>query len=134
VKIAAIGAAIFALLLPSAAAVPPGVAKIKLTGVVISENRYQRIYSLWNKPAYQQKLGTGFQTCVPVGEDFTDCYMTLRLGRGQIVTRGVSPTVSSFRQLAVVGGTGYYSNVGGQMTIQGLGPQTILLLLDLTAF
>jgi len=135
VKLAALVMVMLVTFLPTADALQPGPSKIKLTGTVVETmNKYQRIYSLWNKPTYQQRLGTGFQLCVPFGDQYTDCYLTLRLGRGQIVARGVSPTVSGFRQLAVVGGTGYYENVGGEVTMQSLGPATVLILVDLRAF
>jgi len=134
-KIAALATVMLVAFLPTASALQPGPAKIKLTGTVVETvNQYQRVYSLWNKPTYQQRLGTGFQICLPFGDQYTDCYLTLRLGRGQIVARGVSPTVSGFRQLAVVGGTGYYENVGGEVTMQSLGPATVLILVDLRAF
>jgi hypothetical protein len=131
--IAAIGAMIL-ILVPTSAALTPGPWRIRLTGNEIDRPGANHVYALYNKPTYRGRLGTGFLVCLPINRTFDDCTAFLRLGRGQIIARGVVPSASSFRVLAVGGGTGLYFNVGGQLLIQPLGDGVILILVDLVAF
>jgi hypothetical protein len=134
-KIAAITAlAMLAILVPTSAALTPGPWKIRLTGDEVDRPGANHVYALYNRPTYNERLGTGFLVCLPVNRDFNDCTAFLRLSRGQIIARGVVPSASSFRLLAVSGGTGLYANVGGQLLMQPLGDGVILFLADLIAF
>lgn len=131
--LATIGAAL-AVLVPSSSALEPGPWKINLTGNLIARDVDTRVYALFNKPSYPGRLGTGFLVCHTIGRDFNDCAFLLRLGRGQLISRGVVPGSTSFRVLAITGGTGLYANVGGQLIMQPLGRDVVLILADLTAF
>lgn len=133
-KLIAAAAVLLVALVPSSRALDPGPWKINLTGNVVQRDVDTKVYALFNKPAYKERLGTGFLVCHTVGVDFNDCSFMLRLGRGQIISRGIVSAASQFRALAVTGGTGLYSNVGGQLLVQPLGPQVVLILVDLTAF
>jgi len=123
-----------AFLIPSSAGLQPGIARIRVTGTLISQHDATKIYALYNQPAYTERLGTGFAKCEQVSVEFSDCESSWRFGRGQIIARAVVPSVSSFRVLAVTGGTGYYSNVGGQALLVTISPTSILLIIDLEAF
>jgi hypothetical protein len=122
------------LVVPAGSALAPGAWKITLQANVIEQRGDVKVYALYNKPTYPRRIGTAFITCNRVSRDFTDCLLTLRLGRGQVLARGIVPASSSFRQLGVVGGTGIYSNTGGQMSMQPLGESVVLVLVDLLAY
>jgi hypothetical protein len=129
----AVALALAALFIPSASGLTPGPARIRLTATRIhSENNYDT-YALYNRPAFPDRLGTAFVFCTPALRGYTDCREILRLGRGQIVARGVVPSASAFRVLAVLGGTGYYANAGGELIVQPLGGAQ-LILVTLQAF
>lgn len=131
-------AAAATLLIPAGGKLEPGPWTIKITGTLVSTmrlspNRQARTYALYNRPTYQSRIGLGFVICYEISNGYTDCQETLRLTRGIIVARGVSPSASALRTLAVVGGTGLYANVGGQMIVQPL-DSSQLILIDLQAF
>lgn len=126
--------AVAALLIPSASGLQPGPARIRLTATLIHEANEYDTYALFNRPAYPDRLGTAFIYCTTADQGYSDCREILRLSRGQIVARGVVPTASSFRTLAVLGGTGYYSNVGGEMIVQPINHDVQLILVILEAF
>jgi hypothetical protein len=122
------------LVVPVSSALAPGAWKITLQANVIEQRGDVKVYALYNKPTYPRRIGTAFITCNRVSRDFVDCYLAMRLGRGQLTARGVVPQSSSFRQLAVTGGTGVYANSGGQMSMQPIGDSVVLVLVDLLAY
>jgi hypothetical protein len=131
--IAALGVMLL-VLVPTSSALVPGPWKIRMTGNEIDRPGANHVYALYNRPTYSGRLGTGFLVCLPVNKDFDDCTAFLRLSRGQIIARGVVSSASHFRVLAIGGGTGLYSNTGGQLLMQPLGDGVILFLADLVAF
>lgn len=111
--------------------IDPGPSRIRLSAVLAGELRSplpSRTYALYNRPAYPDRLGTGVSTCIPAALGWLDCSYLLRLSRGTIVARALVPEAATFRLLAIVGGTGYYSNVGGEMTVQPLGNGQLILV------
>jgi hypothetical protein len=126
------------LLVPSAVGrrqLEPGSYRIRLSATLTETSGMNRTYALWNRPAYRNQIGTAFVDCEPIATGWLDCVETFRLRRGEIIARGVVPAASLFRVLAVIGGTGFYSTVGGEATIQPSGPSPVLLILiDLAAF
>lgn len=127
-------AVVFSIIPGASPDLTPGPARIQVTGALAAQHGPTRIYNLYNRPAYTDRIGQGFLTCYPAGPRWRECAMSLRLERGQVVSRAVVAAASSFRQFAVTGGTGLYANVGGQMTVQPLGDGVVLILVDLTAF
>jgi hypothetical protein len=105
--------------------ITPGEARIRLTADLIEMRTAHgfsyRTFALYNRPAYPDRLGTGVVSCVTVAKGWLDCSELLRLTRGTIITRGLVPAAAAYRVLSVVGGTGAYSNTGGEMTVQPLG-------------
>lgn len=127
------------LFVPAAKTLEPGPARIRLISISTIDTRRLpgvtiRVFSLWNRPQYKNKLGMGFEDCYKITKEFIDCYLTLRLSRGQITSRGIVSVYATIREMAVVGGTGYYNNVGGDLVIQPIGRDTFLILVDLIAF
>jgi hypothetical protein len=130
---AAIAAAVaLALVVAGAHALTPGDARIRITGARIETREFgaftMRTYALYNRPAYPGRLGTATVSCLEVAGGMLDCSELLRLSRGTIITRGYVPKAAAYRVLAVVGGTGLYDNVGGEMTTQPLGGGQLLLI------
>ena len=119
----------------SAGAVPtlePGPARIRLTGVQVEHRLtaagHARTFALHNRPAYPDRLGIAVVTCNGVARGWVDCTYLLRLSRGSIIARGLVPAAAGFRLLAIVGGTGFYANSGGEMTAQPLGRGQLMLI------
>lgn len=123
--IASAAVAAVALVVGGASALNPGPARIRITAsqieVRVTPNGVARTYALYNLPAYPGRIGTGVATCVNVSRGWLDCTHLLRLSHGTIIARSLVPNAAAFRLLGVVGGTGYYSNAGGEMTVQPLG-------------
>jgi hypothetical protein len=130
----AIVSTVMLFLVSSAHALQPGPARIKITAQLTRSTEVGQVYALYNRPAYRNRLGSAFVRCIKLPVRWLDCYETLRLSRGTIVARGVVSASSRFRSLAIVGGTGYYANVGGEMIVQPLGRNFQLILVDLQAF
>jgi hypothetical protein len=76
-------------------------------------------------------VGSGALRCV-TGLDVADCLGTYVLQRGRIMVQGTRQR-RDFYVLAVVGGTGIYSNIGGTLvaTTLNLGPRRERLLFSL---
>jgi hypothetical protein len=126
-----------ALLAVPAAGMPPGPSRIRATAALLSQQAAHgtvvAVYALHNRPAYPGRIGTAFVRCQPAGGGYLECAETLVLRRGEILAFGVVSAAAGFRQLAVVGGSGYYANAGGEMTVQPLGGGQ-LILVDLEGF
>lgn len=136
--LAAMLAGVLALAAAAAPTISPGPSRIRLTGSLI-EQRYAagapaKTYALFNRPAYADRLGTAVVRCLEVSTGWVDCTELLRLSRGEIIARGLVPSAARYRVLAIVGGTGYYANVGGDMSVQTLGASGQVLLVDLIAY
>jgi hypothetical protein len=74
---------------------------------------------LYNKRIRAKALGQATMTCTAVGATGQSCTATYFLPKGTIVTQGVI-TSRFIYELAVVGGTGLYSNVRGSLTVTSL--------------
>lgn len=132
--LAAAAAALALFVASDASSLEPGVARVRVTAQLEAVARDVQIFGLYNRPAYPGRLGTAFVNCIPLTRQFADCYETLRLGRGQIVARGIVSQFSKFHVLAIVGGTGLYSNVGGELVVQPVGGPYQLVLADIRAY
>lgn len=121
---AIVAVVVVALVAGGAGAIAPGEARIRLT----AEQTAPNTYALYNRPAYPDRIGTAVRTCDTVSRGWVDCSFLLRLGRGTIIARGLNPTAAPYQVLAVVGGTGYYANTGGEMTSQPVGTGQLLIV------
>jgi len=74
---------------------------------------------LYNKRIRAKAIGRATMTCIAVGATGQSCTATYFLPKGAIVTQGVI-TSRLIYELAVVGGTGLYSNVQGTLTVTSL--------------
>ena len=74
---------------------------------------------LYNKAIRAKPIGRATMTCTLVGVSGQSCTATYFLPRGAIVTQGVIASRFIY-ELAVVGGTGLYSNVRGTLTVTSL--------------
>jgi len=74
---------------------------------------------LYNKRIRAKAIGRATMTCIAVGPTGQSCRATYFLPKGAIVTQGVI-TSRLIYELAVVGGTGLYSNVQGTLTVTSL--------------
>jgi hypothetical protein len=74
---------------------------------------------LYNKGIRAKAIGRATMTCTGVGANGQSCTATYFLPRGALVTQGVI-TSRFIYELAVVGGTGLYSNVRGTLTVTSL--------------
>jgi hypothetical protein len=126
------GAVVVSLLaLPGALALDkPGTVQItdtELRHAIVDGGRTGRsagdvdIYSLrlFNKRITPRAIGHGEMVCTAVGIKNRSCTASYFLPRGEIVAQGVI-TSKLIYELAVIGGTGLYSNVRGSVTITSL--------------
>lgn len=74
---------------------------------------------LYNKRIRAKAIGSATMTCTAVGTNLQSCTATYFLPKGAIVTQGVISSRLIY-ELAVVGGTGLYSNVRGTLTVTSL--------------
>jgi hypothetical protein len=88
---------------------------------------------LFNKRIRTRPIGSATMSCTAIGGTGQSCTATYFLPKGQIVTQGVI-TSRLIYELAVVGGTGLYSNVRGTLTVTSLKrkPPTELLVFRLS--
>ena len=88
---------------------------------------------LYNKRIRTRAIGSATMSCTATGGSGQSCTATYFLPKGQIVTQGVI-TSRLIYELAVVGGTGLYSNVRGTLTVTSLKrkPPTELLVFRLS--
>ena len=77
------------------------------------------VLRLFNKRIRAKAIGRATMTCTAVGVSGQSCTATYFLPRGAIVTQGVINSRFIY-ELAVVGGTGLYSNVRGTLTVTSL--------------
>jgi hypothetical protein len=74
---------------------------------------------LYNKRIRAKAIGQATMTCTVVSANGQSCTATYFLPKGTIVTQGVISSRFIY-ELAVVGGTGLYSNVRGTLTVTSL--------------
>jgi hypothetical protein len=88
---------------------------------------------LFNRRITQRSLGHADLVCTFTFGNSRQCTGTYELPAGKIVVSGPM-TFRQFFQLAVVGGTGKYDNVGGTLTVTSLGrkPRRDIVLFRLT--
>ncbi len=126
----------------------PGVIIVKSTDVAVEQTFSQASPTLGDLTVRQAVLtnnskpaGTAIIVCQYVGSGHTLgdqgaslCYGTYRFKRGDIEAQGLVVTNSSYL-LAVIGGTGFYSAVGGVLSVRSLvgDPLRRSLLFDLVA-
>ena len=75
---------------------------------------------LFNKRIRQKAIGRAEIVCTVVASNSRHCTGTYILPRGTIVVAG-EMRYRQFFQLAVTGGTGFYNNVRGTLTVTSLG-------------
>lgn len=147
IKVAAMSAAVAGVaavlgLTAKPQAVPsivPGPARVRVTAELREQRRLgsyttAKTYALFNRPAYTDRIGTGVLTCTRTSLAWSSCRVYLQLSRGQIVGGALVPAAATFLNLAVAGGTGYYSNTGGTLSMQPLDSRHMLVLVVLEAF
>ena len=131
----AVAIAVALTLLASASAVQPGPAIIQVTAQLDStrtgNGHLVRNYRLYNAPAYKNSIGTASLVCERAGTRWL-CHEFIELQRGQIAAAGLVTNLNNYH-LAVTGGTGFYSNVGGHMHARPLG-DNYLVDITLAAF
>ena len=97
-------------------------------GVSLGDVDYRR-QLLFNKRIQPAPIGHADVVCTNTGSGATDCSATYFLPKGEIVVGGVIGS-RLFHTLAVLGGTGLYSNARGALTVTSLGgkpPQELLV-------
>lgn len=132
---------------PASAAkqITPGLWHIRITSQLISksirdENKISAS-ALYNKTISSNAIGNSVTYCIPIGHKRTlpkgtqFCRTVFRMPLGQIVTAGIV-TSDLYYKLAILGGTGVYSNIGGEVLIQAtkLVPRKEKLVFTITAF
>jgi hypothetical protein len=75
---------------------------------------------LYNTRITKKAIGHAEMSCLSIGSGKQNCSATYSLPRGDLVAEGVIQTRLIY-ELAVVGGTGLYSNVRGALTVTSLG-------------
>ncbi len=75
---------------------------------------------LFNRGITSQPIGHSDLTCINTGTGSSNCTGTYFLPTGKIMVGGVIAS-RLFYELAVIGGTGVYSNVNGTLTVTYLG-------------
>jgi hypothetical protein len=83
---------------------------------------------LFYNRAEPKPLGHASMVCTSTGGGTASCNGTYFLPRGKIVVAGPR-TFREIFELAVVGGTGYYDNVRGTLTVTALGGKPARFLL-----
>jgi hypothetical protein len=71
---------------------------------------------LYNTRIRAKPIGNGQIVCVRTGDNFRNCNATYVLPAGKLVVSGVL-IYRGLYDLAVIGGTGFYSNVRGTLTV-----------------
>jgi hypothetical protein len=73
---------------------------------------------IYANPVFDRRgtqVGTDHGVCTVLNDQQSQCDSTLVLPKGQIVTHGIQGARGSF-EMAVIGGTGFYSGAHGSMT------------------
>jgi hypothetical protein len=127
---------LFLMLIPSASAIQPGPATIRVTTrqiqVVRRGDTVSRLYNIYNRPAYRNAIGNAVLRCSVIGR-YQSCRADFLLSRGEIVMQGTIRSLAFYR-LAVVGGTGYYDNIGGSSVIQQIGSDAYSIVINIQGF
>lgn len=125
--------------------IAPGTYHIRITSQLIKQDKGKRLVlaasALYNKHISSYAIGNSISRCTIMGHKRTFpegtlfCNVVFRMPLGQIVTAGVV-TSRVYYRLAVTGGTGVYSNVGGQVRVitTKLKPHKENLVFSLRAF
>jgi hypothetical protein len=114
-------AGIAVMLATGAGAVQPGTSQVRIMSRVEDEGRTQIKFALLNPSLSENSIGSGILLCRKIGggpfvNKAKHCNGTYRLAHGAIEVQGVMSS-RSFYELAVIGGTGIYSNAGaGELT------------------
>lgn len=124
---------------PQARALPPGASRISLQYALAVTKRLSTVsitreYGLFNRPAYTGRIGTAVVIRTRVSETLQTCRAYIRLGRGTLVADALVSSSASFLNLAVLGGTGIYSNVMGTIAFQPISARAGIILATLEAF
>lgn len=114
-------------------ALPPGPSRLTLQAYLISTVKASpiitvRTYSLYNRPAYKKRLGTGVSSCTTATKQWEICRIYAHLSRGEIIGDALTTISTTFTTFAVLGGTGVYSNIGGTITVQQVGGTVYLII------
>jgi hypothetical protein len=89
-------------------------------------------YKLYNKRVREKPIGRGQMVCTNIGQNFRNCNATYLLPAGKMTVSGALQYRGLY-DLAVTGGTGFYTNAHGTLTATRLSkkPPTELLLFRL---
>jgi hypothetical protein len=89
-------------------------------------------YKLYNKRVREKPIGRAQMVCVNIAQNFRNCNATYLLPAGKMTVSGALQYRGLY-DLAVTGGTGFYTNAHGTMTATRLSkkPPTELLLFRL---
>lgn len=145
IRLAALVGAALALCFPGGAEPlePPG-GIVRVTSETIRQftkaGDKTTVILLYNRGITQAAIGNGVMSCDfvgrggPLGSSTSLCEATYSLPRGRISVSGIVKT-RSYYILAVIGGTGIYSNVRGELVgnTLSLGPRVERLLFGLEA-
>jgi hypothetical protein len=126
--------------LASSAALPgPGIIRItaaRVSSVHIDNGRKGRSVGdeeisrelLYNKRLTPKAIGHAELVCTSTGGKSANCNGTFFLPKGKIVVSGPR-TFQEIFEVAVIGGTGFYDNVRGTLTVTALGGKPLRYLL-----
>jgi hypothetical protein len=76
-------------------------------------------------------VGSDESSCILTNQSRGQCWITLRLSGGQIVGQGLVRTSGSTQTWAVTGGTGAFTDVGGQIHLDQISFEEATLTIDL---
>ena len=128
-RIKAIAVILFLVLAMPASAklenrIAPGTAYIRITSqAIVHDHRgfvSMTAFALYNRHISPYSIGNAVYRCTMIGNKRTlprssqFCNVVYRLPLGQIVATGVMSS-PFYYALAIVGGTGYYKNIGGEV-------------------
>lgn len=125
--------------------IEPGLWHIRITSQVITRDKTGKIRItaslLYNKHISPYAIGNSVARCTEIGLRRTlprgtqFCSISFRMPLGQIVTAGIV-TSEVYYKLAIVGGTGVYNNIGGELLtiVTKLKPRKQNLVFTIHAF
>ena len=125
---------------PPSEVLPPGPARIDIQSSLERTEKQGDVLvvngTLWNKRITSRPIGSSIAYCpAPFDEIVSLCHVIFRFPKGYIVGIGIVSSGVYYR-LSIVGGTGYYRNVGGQVVSTTLRakPRWDRLIFSLKAF
>lgn len=122
----------------SNAAVPPGRdavidVTVELDYRQVRNNFITTHQHIYNRRITKRAIGHAESYCMNINSRSQFCHYLYRFPLGSIVAMGVSNS-PVFHRVAIVGGTGVYSNVGGQITAVALSRKIDRVVFNLEGF